>query len=185
MPGVNKNNCPLPAFFRLVNCPMAHHAGRALFLGFFLSSVSGLHGQLSTDTPEPIRVTVSMNADGTRTTYEFDSPHRRATATTTGKDGKTLGRIRYVLDDAGRFASGEVYGPNDQFRFKTLYKYDAAGRLTQETQLGTDDSVRNKIIYAHDKAGRQTGYSVYDAAGKLMRKTPDVTPPPTPAGKRK
>jgi hypothetical protein len=164
---------------------MVHHAGRAVFFGLFLASVSGLHAQLSTATPDPIRVTVSMNADGTRTTYEFDSPHHRATATTTGQDGKPVGRIRYVLDDTGRFASGEVYGPDDQLRFKTLYKYDAVGRLTQETQLGTDDSIRNKIIYAYDKAGRQTGYAVYDAAGKLIRKTPDVSPHPTPAGKRK
>jgi YD repeat-containing protein len=164
---------------------MLHRAGRALFFGFFLSLVGGLDGQIPTPTPEAIRVTVSMNADGTRTTYEFDSPHHRATATTTGKDGTTVGRIRYVLDDAGRFASGEVYGPNDQLRFKTLYKYDAAGRLTQETQLGNDDSVRSKIIYAYDKTGRQTGYSVYDAAGKPIRQTPGVSPRPTPASKKK
>ena len=45
--------------------------------------------------------------------------HHRATATTTGKDGKLVGKIRYTLDEAGRFASGEVYGPDDQLRFKT------------------------------------------------------------------
>jgi hypothetical protein len=164
---------------------MLHRAGRPLFFGFFLALVGGLDGQISTPTPEAIRVTVSMNADGTRTTYEFDSPHHRATATTTGQDGKIVGRIRYVLDDAGRFASGEVYGPDDQLRFKTLYKYDATGRLTQETQLGADDSVRNKIVYAYDKIGRQTGYSVYDAAGKLIRRIPGVSPRSTPAAKKK
>jgi hypothetical protein len=130
-------------------------------------------------------VTVSINADGSRTTYEFDAPHHKATATTTGKDGKLVGRIRYTLDDAGRFASGEVYGPDDQYRFRTLYKYDASGKLTQETQLGTDDAVRNKIVYAYDKLGRQIGYTVYDAAGKLIRRTPGASPKATPANKRR
>lgn len=151
----------------------------------FASSPLKTNAQLVTPTPDTVRVTVSMNADGTRTTYEFDAPRRRAVATTTGKDGKMVGRIRYTLDDAGRFAGGEVYGPDDQLRFKTLYKYDASGKLTQESQLGSDDSVRNRIVYAYDKAGRQTGYSVYDAKGKLLRST-GATPTrsPTPAKRR-
>src|SRR5437762_8753350 len=101
----------------------------AAFLVAFGVSTTTLLAQLATPTPDTVRVTVSMNADGTRTTYEFDAPHHRATATTTTQEGKLVGRIRYVLDDASRFASGEVYGPDDQFRFRTLYKYDAAGRL--------------------------------------------------------
>src|SRR5205823_2326701 len=101
------------------------------------------------------------------------------------KDGKMVGRIRYVLDDAGRFASGQIYGADEQLRFKALYKYDAAGKLTEETQLGADDSIRNKIIYAYDKNGRQTGYTVYDAAGKLVRQTTGISPRPTASPKRK
>lgn len=126
-----------------------------------------------------------MNADGSRTTYHFDPPNRKATATTT-QEGKVIGKILYVLDDAGRFASGEVYGPNDQFRFKTLYKYDDTGKLIQESQLGADDAVRHKIVYAYDKNGKQTGYSVYDAAGKLIRQTPGAAPArsPTPTKRR-
>jgi hypothetical protein len=151
----------------------------AAFLAAFFASSATIRAQDASATPDSVRVTVSMNADGTRTTYEFDSPHHRAVATTTTREGKTVGKIRYTLDDAGRFASGEVYGPGDQLRFKTLYKYDAAGRLTQETQLGADDAVRNKIVYAYDKAGKQTGYSVFDAAGKLIRQTPGVAPRPT------
>jgi YD repeat-containing protein len=96
-----------------------------------------------------------------------------------------MGRIRYTLDDVGRFASGEVYGPDDQFRFRTLYKYDDSGKLTQETQLGQGDAVRNKIVYAYDKSGRQTGYTVYDAAGKVIRRTPGTGPKPTPAPRRR
>ena len=164
---------------------MSARAIVAAFSVSFCASTTAVLGQLATPTPDAVRITVSMNADGTRTTYEFDSPHHRALATTTGKDGKTIGKIRYVLDDAGRFASGEIYGPDDQLRFKALYKYDAAGKLTQETQLGPDDAVRNKIVYAYDKNGKQTGYSVYDAAGKLIRQTPGVTQRPTPANKRK
>jgi len=157
-----------------------------LFTLAFLAAAISLHAQPAAPPLDAVRVTVSMNADGTRTTYEFDPPNHRATATTTTQEGKVVGKIRYVLDDAGRFASGEVYGPNDQLRFKTLYKYDDAGKLIQETQLGADDVVRNKIIYAYDKNGKQTGYSVYDAAGKLIRQTPGVAPKqsPTPTKRR-
>jgi len=164
---------------------MLHRAVRAVLLGLLITSFDRLDAQLATPTPDLVRVTVSMNADGTRTTYEFDSPHHRAVATTTSKEGKIVGRIRYTLDDANRFASGEVFGPDDQFRFRTLYKYDAAGKLLQETQLGTDDSVRNKIVYAYDKAGKQTGYTVYDAAGKVLRQVPGTSPHPTSTPKRK
>jgi len=164
---------------------MLSHAGRVLLLGLCVASFGTLNAQTETPTPDTVRVTVSMNADGTRTTYEFDAPHHRATATTTTKEGKLVGRIRYVLDDASRFASGEVYGPDDQFRFRTLYKYDAAGRLTQETQLAADESVRNKIVYAYDKAGKQTGYTVYDSAGKVIKQVPGSPPRPSPTPKRK
>ena len=142
-------------------------------------------GQETSPPADAVRVTISLNADGSRTVYEFDPLHHKATATTTGKDGKMMGRIRYVLDDAGRFSSGEVYGPDDQFRFRTLYKYDSAGKILQETQLGEGDAVRNKIVYAYDKLGKQTGYTVYDAAGKVIRKMPPGPPPkPTPSSKR-
>jgi YD repeat-containing protein len=152
----------------------------------FLAAASSLRAQPASPAPEPVRVTVTMNADGSRTTYQFDAPNHRATAITTTPEGKTVGKILYVLDDAGRFASGDVYGPNDQFRFKTLYKYDDAGKLIQETQLGDDDVVHNKIVYAYDKNGKQTGYSVFDAAGKLIRRTPGAAPvrSPTPPKRR-
>jgi hypothetical protein len=136
-------------------------------------------------TPDMVRVTVSMNVDGSKTVYEFDPLRHRATATTTAKDGKLMGRIRYTLDEAGRFASGEVYGPDDQFRFRTLYNYNDAGKLTQETQLGQDDAVRNKIVYAYDKSGRQSGYTVYDAAGKVIRRTPGTRQKPAPTARRR
>jgi YD repeat-containing protein len=160
---------------------LARHSAVAISFAVTVVATT-LRGQAASSPPDAVRVTVAINADGTRTTYEFDASNHRATATTTTKQGSTVGKVRYVLDDAGRFASGDVYGPNEQFRFKTLYKYDAAGKLSQETQLGADDAVRNKIVYEYDKNGRQTGYSVYDAAGKLVRRTPDVAqsraPPP-------
>ena len=157
----------------------------ALCLIALISWIPRASGQQEAATPDPVRVTVSINADGSKTVYEFDGPRHRATATTTGKDGKLVGRIRYTLDDAGRFASGEVYGPDDQFRFRTLYKYDGSGKLTEETQLRQDDVVRNKIVYAYDKNGKQVGYTVYDGAGKISKRTPGPAPKPTPAPKRK
>lgn len=155
-----------------------------LAASLFLSPLA-LYAQLATPTPDAVRVTVSMNADGTKTIYEFDSVNRRATATTTSKEGKPVGKIRYVLDEMGRFANGEVYGPDDQFRFRTTYKYDASGKLTEEIQFGANDAVRSKIVYAYDKNGKQIGYNVYDAAGKLIRQTPGAAPRPSPTPKRR
>lgn len=114
-------------------------------------------------------MTVSQNNDGSRTTYEIDGPSRKEVATTIGEDGKVKGLIRYDLDEAGHFQKGEVFGPAERFLFKTLYKYDNAGRLQEETQLTKENVMKNKLVYSYDAlTGRQTGYSIYDAAGKLL-----------------
>jgi hypothetical protein len=150
------------------------------FLGVVLLLRGGFAQTPEPSQPDAIRVTVSLNSDGSRTTYEFDNLHHKATATTTAPDGKLLGRIRYEIDDAGRFSSGIIFGPEDKFRFKSLYKYDVAGRLEEETHLRKDDSLINKFVYSYNQAGRQTGYSVYDASGKLVASSTTPTPTPKP-----
>jgi hypothetical protein len=143
------------------------------------------HGQaLDAASGDTVRVTVSVNEDGSRTTWEFDPANHKATATTLGRDGKLQGRIRYVLDPTGRFSSGEVFGPDEKLRFKTLDKYGDAGRPLEETQLGPDDSVRHKIVYAYDQIGKQIGYSVYDAKGKLLNKVGRPTQVASPTKKK-
>ncbi|MDQ6623704.1 MAG: hypothetical protein M3Y86_09505 [Verrucomicrobiota bacterium] len=127
--------------------------------------------QLQSPESDAIRVTISQNADGSRTAYEFDPANHRATASTTDADGKPLGKIRYTLDEANRFATGEVLGPKGQFLYKTIYKYDGQGRLSDETQLTKDDAVKLRLVYAYDVNGKQAGYSVYDADGKLLGQT--------------
>jgi len=136
-------------------------------------------------TPEPsqseaLRVTITFNPDGSRTVYEFNNEHHKATATTTEPDGKLRGKIRYEIDEAGRFSSGMIFGPDEKFRFKSTYKYDGAGRLEQETHLEKDDTVINKIVYRYNQVGKQTGYSVFDASGKLIVATSSPTPTPKP-----
>jgi uncharacterized protein (DUF1684 family) len=155
----------------------------ALIVWFVAAATSAL-SQLATPVSDAVRVTVSLNADGSRTVYEFDSPHHRATATTT-KDGKALGKINYTLDDAGRFATGDVYGPDEKLRFKATYKYDGAGKLIQEVQVGPDNAVRNKIVYAFDNSGKQTGYTVYDATGKVIRQASGASATATPTNRRR
>jgi len=124
------------------------------------------------------RVTVSMNADGSRTVYQFDDAQRKAIATTTGQDGKLRQRICYELDDAGRFSSGRIFGPDGRLRLKSRYTYDNAGRLQEETQSAEDGTLLHKIVYSYDQNGKQTGYSIFDASGKLLgRTTPLITAP--------
>jgi hypothetical protein len=143
---------------------------------FFLPSV--LDGQTAApNSNDTIRVTVTVNADGSRTTYQFDNSKHEAIATTAEADGKTRGKVVYRLDDAGHFESGIVSGPDGKFLFKTVYKYDAAGRLEQESRLDKGDSVIDKTVYKYDAAGKQMGASTFDATGKLI----SGTAPPAPS----
>lgn len=125
---------------------------------------------------DAVRVTMSMHPDGSRTVYNFDGPQHKAVATTTGQDGKVRETIRYDLDDAGRFSAGEISGPDGRLRFKSRYKYDPAGRLLEEAQLAPDGALLHKIVYNYDSSGKQTGYSVFDASGKLMERTGAAAP---------
>ena len=118
-----------------------------------------------------VRVTVAVNPDGSKTVYQTSGATHQTIATTTGVDGEGRGKITYKLDDAGRYESGQVFAVNGALRFKTVYGYDAAGRLTQETQLAKDDSVRNRIVYSYDTEGHQTGYAIFDGAGRLIGRT--------------
>jgi hypothetical protein len=140
--------------------------------------MSSVQAQTADDT---IRVTISVNADGSRTTYQFDNAKHQAIATTADPDGKARSKVVYGLDDSGRFANGVVFGPDDKFLFKTVYKYDAAGRLEQETRLDKGDSVIEKTVYKYDAAGKQFGASTFDATGKLISGSAS----PAPSGSAK
>ena len=117
---------------------------------------------------DAVRVTVSMHPDGSRTVYKFDNAQHKAVATTNDPDGKLRETIRYELDDSGRFASGEISGPDGRLRFKSRYKYDDAGHLLEETQSAAEGTLLHRIVYSYDASGKQTGYSVFDASGKLV-----------------
>jgi len=137
-------------------------------------------GQASTDA---VRVTMSMHPDGSRTVYNFDNPQHTAVATTTGPDGKVRQTIRYQLDNAGRFSTGEVSGPDGRVRLKSRYKYDDAGHILEEAQSAADGTPLHKIVYTYDSAGKQTGYSVFDASGKLVSRTGGSAARPSPSPK--
>jgi hypothetical protein len=129
---------------------------------------TGLGQSPEQNRSDAVRVTVSMHPDGSRTVYKFDNAEHKAVATTTDPDGKLRETIRYELDDAGRFSSGEISGPDGRLRFKSRYKYNDAGHLLEETQSAGDGALLHKIVYSYDAAGKQTGYSVFDASGKLV-----------------
>ena len=138
--------------------------------GCLILGLSALPASAQTGEDEA-RVTVAINPDGSKTVYQKDGISHQAIATTTGADGKALGKIIYKLDREGRYESGQVFAANGALRFLTRYQYNAAGRLVQETQLAKDDSVRSKIVYDYDAAGRPAGYAIYDAGGKLLGRT--------------
>ena len=136
---------------------------------------------------DAVRVTVSMHPDGSRTVYNFDPPQHKAVATTTDADGKLRETIRYELDDAGRFSSSEISGPDGRIRLKSRYKYDNAGPILEETQSAPDGTLLHKIVYNYDSSGKQTGYSVFDASGKLVggKGAAIVRPSPSPKPREK
>jgi hypothetical protein len=142
------------------------------------------HAQTPSGSDDAIRVTVSLNNDGSRTVYQFDNAKHEATATTTEPDGKPRGKMVYQTGEAGRFVSGVSFGPDGEFLFKALYKYDSAGRLDQETRLAKDDGVINKIVYKYDTKGKQIGFSVFDINGKLISGSSSPTPTLLPSKKR-
>ena len=141
---------------------------------------AGAFGQAPTDA---VRVTMSMHPDGSRTVYNFDNAQHTAVATTTDSDGKVRQTIRYQLDNAGRFSIGEVSGPDGRVRLKSRYKYDDAGRILEEAQSAANDTLLNKIVYSYDSSGKQTGYSVFDASGRLVSRTGGSAPRPSPSPK--
>jgi hypothetical protein len=154
----------------------------ALSLSIFSTSIRAQ----TQSTDNTIHVTVAIGADGSRTTYESDRANHKATATTSGPDGKLRQKIQFELDEAGHYKSSQAFGPEGEFRFKALYKYDAAGRITEEKQFNKDDSLQRRIIYTFDQLGKATGLSIYDAKGKLISHTgaPTTTASPSPANKK-
>ena len=151
-----------------------------LACALFICSGAIAFGQAPTDA---VRVTMSMHPDGSRTVYNFDNAQHAAVATTTDPDGKVRQTIRYQLDNAGRFSTGEVSGPDGRVRLKSRYKYDDAGRILEEAQSAADGTLLNKIVYSYDSSGKQTGYSVFDASGKLVSRTGGVAVRQSPSPK--
>ena len=155
---------------------------RRLVFVFLLSVAIAPRCAFTQEENGEVRVSVVLNADGSRTVYETNAANHKTVATTTGKDGKLREKIRWDLDESGRFLRGEVFGPKEQFRFILQNKYDANNRLIEETHLAKDQSAIGKIVFRYDAAGHQIGYSTYDGAGKLLGQT--VAPSPSSA-KRK
>lgn len=133
-------------------------------------------GAALAQTPdEAVRVTVTVNPDGSKTIYHTDAAKHETVATSTTASGTPSGKIIYHVDAEGRYESGRVFAANGAFRFKTLYRYDAAGRLSEESQLDKNDVVMHKIVYAFDAEGHPTGYAIYDGAGALVGQTTPKT----------
>ena len=163
---------------------------RAPAIACFLLFSCGASVRLTQGQQAPsdaVRVTMSMHPDGSRTIYNFDNAQHTAVATTTDSDGKVRQTIRYRLDNAGRFSSGEVSGADGRIRLKSSYKYDEGGHILEEIQTAADGTLLNKIVYGYNSSGKQTGYSVFDASGKLVSRTgsPVVLPSPAPRPREK
>ena len=125
-----------------------------------------------------IRASVVLNTDGSRTTYQTDAANHKSSAVTTNADGKVREKINYDLDESGRFSRGEVLGPKGEFRFLAQYKYDGSNHLTEEVHVDKKQNVIGKILFQYDAAGHQTGYTVYDGAGRILGQTAPTKSPP-------
>jgi hypothetical protein len=144
---------------------------RFSFLLFAFATASLIHVAPAQTPAGDIHVSVVLNSDGSRTTYETDLPNRKSVATTAERDGKVREKIRYELDENGRFLRSDVFGPKDQFRFSAKYRYDANNRLVEETHFAKNETVLGRLVFRYDANGHQIGYSAYDGAGKLLGQT--------------
>ncbi len=153
---------------------------RSIFAQFAFVALLLIAGPLfAQSVDDAVRVTMTMNPDGSKTVYRVDGAKHESVATTTTASGKAGGKIIYQLDAESRYESGRVFAAGGAFRFKTLYHYDTAGRLAEETQLDKNDTVLHKIAYTFDAEGNPTGYAIYDGSGALLgRTTPKNTPRP-------
>jgi hypothetical protein len=138
----------------------------------------GTFAQTDAPATDAIRVSVTINEDGSRTSYQFDPANHKAVATTTERDGKPRGKIDYTLDAAGRFDTGRIFGADGKFLFSAVYKYDPAGRLREEGRFDKVSQPIGKIVYDYDTAGKQTGYAILDKNGKVIARTSSPTPTP-------
>src|SRR5881409_372011 len=91
--------------------------------------------------------------------------------------------IRYELDNAGHFSSAEISGPDGRLRVRSRYKYDDMGRILEEIQSAQDGTLLHRIVYSYDSSGKQTGYSIFDASGKLVGRTGAASTRPSPSPK--
>lgn len=146
-----------------------------------LFAVTATHAQQTDPSSNAVRVTVSLNDDGSRTIYESDGAQHTAVATTKDAAGKVRSILRYKLDDAGRFAHGDICGPDGTVRFKADYRYNSAGRLEEERQVSTSGRLIHRLVYHFDKSGRQTGYTAYDETGRSLGEVKTSLPPPSKA----
>ena len=143
---------------------------RRTLLGFALTllvSIAAAQSQQRSERDGAVRVRMVVNSDGSRSAYRFHDVERKCVATTTSEDGKLREKVRYELDDSGRFLTGRIFGPDGKLLFKSRYQYDSAGRMEKETQMNEQGDVMHRIIYSYDETGRPTGYSVFDANGRL------------------
>jgi len=108
---------------------------RRLVFAFLFSVAIASRCAFAQEENGEVRVSVVLNADGSRTVYESNPANHKTVATTTGKDGKLREIIRWDLDENGRFLRGEVFGPKEQFRFILQNKYDANNRLIEENRF--------------------------------------------------
>ena len=96
---------------------------RAIVTLFAAAATLALPSLLSAQTASPndsdaVRVTVTINPDGSHTAYQFDQPRHQATAITTGSDGKLLGKAVYRMDDARRFTQRRFFWTRQKISFQ-------------------------------------------------------------------
>ncbi len=130
-----------------------------------------LFAQTAPNDSDSVRVNMTVNPDGTRTNFTFDTANHKAIAITTDEAGKRMSKTVYRLDPEDRFGTSVTFNADGTLRHKSIYKYNVRGQMEQETQLDRNDAVRAKIVYSYDSSGKQSGYSVFDANGKLLGQT--------------
>lgn len=122
----------------------------------------------------PLKVTTTLNADGTRTDIQKDIDARTSEAKTYDASKKLIQRAVFTLDDQGREVEGTIFDGKDRIVGRTNFTYNAMGRVDEQTEKAPNGAVLRRVVFHYDPNGRVIGADTYDGQGNLIR--PASTP---------
>ncbi len=105
-------------------------------------------------TSDTVRVKVTLNPDGSRTAYEFDTAHHTATATTTSRDGKPAAKFSTSSMRPAVSRPALFTARTGSFASRAYISTTTPAGCRKRRNSTKDGAVISKIVYTYDSAGK-------------------------------